>query len=224
VYDGRHELLLAGSDGLRITEGGTREDKLAAKRRTPWVILAGMAITKNHLRTAPKKAATKTKVAPAKAAPAKAAPAKAAPAKSGGTKTAAKRVTPKESPLKGMPVEQWLKEKTSGWQAEAVGRLVGLVQQAAPEATSSIKWGQPVFESNGPFAYIRPAKAHVTLGFWRGTEIADPEKLLSGDGDRMAHMKITSLDQIDPKALAAMIENAVRLNREKGNPAVRAKG
>jgi hypothetical protein len=40
----------------------------------------------------------------------------------------------------------------------------------------------------------------------------------------MAHMKITSLDQIDPKALAAMIKNAVRLNREKGNPTIRAKG
>jgi hypothetical protein len=175
------------------------------------------AKTKTAAKPATAKATAKTAKAPAKGATAKPA------AKGGAAKPAAARAVPKQSPLKGMPVEQWVKAKTSGWQTEAAGRIMDLVRQAAPEAMASIKWGQPVFESNGPFAYIRPAKAHLTFGFWRGTELTDPKKLLSGDGDRMAHMKVTSLDQIDTAALSAMVKQAVKLNREKGNPALRAK-
>jgi hypothetical protein len=187
---------------------------------------------------APKKAAAKkttakraaAKPATAKRAAAKGSAAKPAAAKStitAAAKPAAQKRTfrnvAKESPLKGMPVAQWMKEKTSGWQAQVVERLLGLVKEVAPESTSSIKWGQPVFEANGPFAYVRPAKAHVTFGFWRGAELADPKKLLAGAGDRMTHMKITSPDQIDAGALRALIKDAVRLNREKGSPAMRSK-
>jgi hypothetical protein len=122
-----------------------------------------------------------------------------------------------------MSVDQWIAQHASGWQAEVAGRLVTIIEGAAPDATSSIKWGQPVFESNGPFAYFRPAKAHVTLGFWRGAEMADPKKLLSGEGDRMMHMKITSVDAIDKATITAMVKDAVRLNREKGSPTMRGK-
>jgi hypothetical protein len=167
-----------------------------------------------------KKAAPKTVASGAKKS---AAPKKTAAA-AGSAKKTAPRDVPKESPQRGMPIDQWTKEKTSGWQAEAVARLVELVKKAAPDATSSIKWGQPVFESNGPFAYIRPAKGHVTFGFWRGGEIADPKKLLEGAGDRMQHMKLTSLETINATAITAMVKEAVRLNREKGSPAMRGRG
>jgi hypothetical protein len=177
-------------------------------------------------KTAPKKTAAsgaKKKTAPKTTA---ASGAKKTAAASGAirAKKTAFRDVPKASPLKGMPIEQWANEKTSGWQAEAVAKIVSLVKKAAPDATASIKWGQPVFESNGPFAYIRPARGHVTFGFWRGGEIADPKKLLEGDGDRMQHMKLAGLDAIDEKAITAMVKEAVRLNREKGSPTMRSKG
>jgi hypothetical protein len=138
-------------------------------------------------------------------------------------KKAPARSVPKESPLKGMSVDDWREAKVSGWQAEAVKKLCRIVRAAAPGASSSIKWGQPVFESDGPFAFIRPAKTHVTFGFWRGTEIADPKKLLEGSGDRMAHVKFESIEAIDERSLSAMIKEAVRLNREKGSPTLRGK-
>ena len=62
-------------------------------------------------------------------------------------------------------------DRLAGWQVTLVRRLIALVRKAAPGATAAIKWGQPVFESDGPFAFIRPAKTHVTFGFWRGSEI-----------------------------------------------------
>ena len=56
----------------------------------------------------------------------------------------AKRSTPKVSPLRGMPVEEWLKVKASGWQADVASRLIAMAAKAAPKAAVAIKWGQPV--------------------------------------------------------------------------------
>jgi hypothetical protein len=39
--------------------------------------------------------------------------------------------------------------------AEIVARIRKIVLQAAPKVKESIKWAQPVYESNGPFAYIK---------------------------------------------------------------------
>ena len=43
-------------------------------------------------------------------------------------------------------------------QAEIVSKVRGIVLDAAPEAVESIKWAQPVYETNGPFAYIKAFK------------------------------------------------------------------
>ena len=41
------------------------------------------------------------------------------------------------------------------WQAEIVSEVRQIILTAAPEADESIKWAQPVYEINGPFAYIK---------------------------------------------------------------------
>jgi len=87
--------------------------------------------------------------------------------------------------------------------------------------TSSIKWNQPVFEAGGPLAFVRVAKAHVTLGFWRGGELKDPKGLLEGSGTRMAHVKIAEGDALDSKSIAAFLKEAVKLNKAKGDPTKR---
>jgi hypothetical protein len=120
-----------------------------------------------------------------------------------------------------MPIDEWVAAKTAGWVTETVRQLLALVRSAAPEATVSIKWGQPVFEQNGPFAFIKPAKAHVSLGFWRGAELSDPKDILER-GDRMGHVKITSPSELHAAALRAMVQHAVRLNLAKGDPTKRA--
>ena len=154
------------------------------------------------------------KTAPKKAAPKKVATKKAAP-------PAARRMAAKVSPLRGMPVDDYLATKITGWQADMARRLVALVKKTAPDVTVEIKWGQPVFELNGPFAFLKAAKAHVTFGFWRGVELDDPKKLLNA-GSRMSHMKVTGPDALDEKGLVALVKQAVKLNREKGDPTKRA--
>jgi hypothetical protein len=179
-----------------------------------------MAATKTPKKTAAKK--TTAKPAAKKAAAKKAAPAaKKAAAKKVAASDGSGRMLHKVSPLAGMSVDDFVK-RVSGWQAEAVAAIIKLVRDVAPEASHAVKWGQPVFDHGGPVAFVKPAKAHVTFGFWRGAELKDPTGLLEG-GDRMKHVKLKSLDAIDVKVLGAFLKEAVRLNKEKGNPAMRAK-
>ena len=99
--------------------------------------------------------------------------------------------------------------------AETLRRLV---KTAAPGAIETIKWAQPVYEANGPFAYFRAFKSHLNFGFWRGVEIDAGRGLLESGGSRMAHLKLRTAADIDHDALAEMIRQAVRLNRESGDP------
>jgi hypothetical protein len=108
-----------------------------------------------------------------------------------------------------------------GWQMEAITTIRQIVREAAPKATESIKWAQPVYEENGPFAWIKAYKSYINFGFWRGSQLSDPQGLLEGDGDRMRHVKIASLADIKKPALKKFVGEAAKLNREKGNPTIK---
>jgi hypothetical protein len=89
---------------------------------------------------------------------------------------------------------------------------------ADPDTKHSIKWAQPVYENgDGPFAFMRSAKKHFTLGFWRGHSLSDPNQLLEGDGDKMKHFKIKHPD-LPESQIKAWIAEAIELNRTLGNP------
>lgn len=102
--------------------------------------------------------------------------------------------------------------------AEVAVRLRHLVMGAAPSATESIKWGQPVYEDNGPFCYFKANSGHITFGFWRGTELDDPDDRLQGDGDRMKHVALRSIDDVDDEAIGRWVRQAVDLNWRYGSP------
>lgn len=147
-------------------------------------------------------------------------PARSAAVKSSATAPKAK-VVPSKSPLAGTSVDDYV-AKLDGAQAEVIRALRQIIREIAPGAKESIKWAQPVYEENGPFAFIKANKNHVTFGFWRGGELADPEGLLEGDGDRMKHVKLAAAGDIRPKVLRAFVRAAVELNRTKGNPTKRS--
>ncbi|MBM4409187.1 MAG: DUF1801 domain-containing protein [Chloroflexi bacterium] len=107
------------------------------------------------------------------------------------------------------------------WRAQAVLAAAATIRGAAPDATASIKWAQPVFESNGPFAYIKAFARTVNVGFWRGVELDDPDGVLVGDGDRMRHIALRSLADLDGDHIARLVRRAVALNAEKGSPTLR---
>ena len=58
------------------------------------------------------------------------------------------------------------------------------------------------------FAYVNAFRAHVNVGFFRGAELADPDRLLEGSGKRMRHVKLRPEGDIDDTALVKLIEAA----------------
>jgi hypothetical protein len=104
------------------------------------------------------------------------------------------------------------------WRTDAMRRLREVVKEGAPHSAVAIKWAQPVWEWNGPMIWMKAYPKHVDIGFWRGTEMDDPKKVLTGDGERMRHIKITSVDDIPADALRELVKQAVQLNTAKGNP------
>lgn len=105
-----------------------------------------------------------------------------------------------------------------GWQKEAAVQLRGIIRNAAPEARESIKWAQPVYELGGPFCYFKAFKSSLNFGFWRGVDLDDPKGLLEGSGDKMRHVKLTSIEDVNTDAFAAFVRQAIALNQLKGDP------
>jgi hypothetical protein len=79
----------------------------------------------------------------------------------------------------------------------------------------SVGWGIGPKKFSEQFAYFMPYARHVTLGFYHGGDLADPEELLPDTGGKQAggtlsmrSMKIATAEQITRPALRALIEAA----------------
>lgn len=60
------------------------------------------------------------------------------------------------------------------------------------------------------FGYVNAFTAHVNVGFFRGAEIADPQRLLEGTGKFMRHVKLRPESDVDAMALTKLIATAYR--------------
>jgi hypothetical protein len=110
----------------------------------------------------------------------------------------------------------------SDWRRDVLETVREAIRSAAPDARESIKWAQPVYESNGPFAYVRAFPRSVNVGFWRGAQLDDPDDRLTG-GDRMRHMTIREGQPVDRDLIRGWVTQAVELNARDGNPTRRAR-
>lgn len=90
---------------------------------------------------------------------------------------------------------------TSEKHKETLEALRQLVHDTVFGVTEEFKWSRPVFRSNKDFAYLKTAKAYVTLGFFQFNKLDDPKGLLEGTGKDMRHIKIKSVKDIDRKLL-----------------------
>jgi hypothetical protein len=59
-----------------------------------------------------------------------------------------------------------------------------------------------------PFGYVNVFTAHVNVGFFRGSELPDPARLLQGTGKNMRHVKLRPGTPTNAAALARLIETA----------------
>jgi hypothetical protein len=93
--------------------------------------------------------------------------------------------------------------------------LRGLVEEAAPEADSSIKWGMPFYTVGGRMmCALAGFKAHVNLILSGppGAYVA-PDGLLEGEGKTGRHLKIRALDDLPRDAVRGWLRVAATLAR-----------
>jgi hypothetical protein len=85
-----------------------------------------------------------------------------------------------------------------------------LIHDTIPGTVENYKWSRPVFTAAGKdFAYLKTAKAYVTLGFFQFDKLSDPDSLLEGTGKDMRHIKIKKADQINSELLSLWFRQSV---------------
>ncbi len=63
---------------------------------------------------------------------------------------------------------------------------------------------------DAPFGYVNVFTAHVNVGFFHGNALADPARLLQGNGRFMRHVKLRPGTETNAAALRNLIEAAYR--------------
>ncbi|MCX2738748.1 DUF1801 domain-containing protein [Pontibacter anaerobius] len=89
----------------------------------------------------------------------------------------------------------------AGEQKEIMQAIRQLIHETVPHATEEFKWGRPVFRSQKDFAYLKSAKAYVSLGFFDYHKLSDTHNLLQGTGKDMRHVKLKSMADLNSQLL-----------------------
>src|SRR5688572_16284742 len=102
------------------------------------------------------------------------------------------------------------------WMAEHPGELGAIakrwfqvIRSCGDDVRELLHDGHPTAcLHDAAFAYVNAFKAHVNVGFFRGAELEDPEGLLQGTGRFMRHVKLSPAEDVDERALRALIRAA----------------
>jgi len=112
----------------------------------------------------------------------------------------------------GAPIEGFL-EKQPPFARAILDELRVLIQDVAPEAKASLKWGMPFFSIDGKlFCALTAHKAHVNLVLYGPREAySDPEGRLLGTGRAGYHVRIDSVDSLPRNEIRDWLQTAVKL-------------
>ena len=165
------------------------------------------------------------KKAPAKKAPAKKASKKTPAMKPAATAKKKAKAAAKTPPKKGAkvaarpvarradfgaPIDAFFAKQPPATRP-ILDALRAMVEEAAPKATATLKWGMPFYELGGEtLCAIAGFKAHVNLILPGppGT-YADPDGLLEGDGKTGRHLKLRAIEDLPRAAVRGWLRTAV---------------
>ena len=109
------------------------------------------------------------------------------------------------------------------WRGEMFSRLRALIKQADPEMIEERKWrkpsngmaGVPVWSHNGIVCTGETYKNAVKMTFAKGADLKDPSGLFNSslEGNVRRAIDFHQGDKLDEKALKALIQAAVALNK-----------
>ena len=106
-------------------------------------------------------------------------------------------------------------KELSDWRGETLARVRILIKQADPEVVEEWKWrGVPVWSHAGMICTGETYKNVVKMTFAKGAALEDPSGLFNSslEGNTRRAIDFHEGDEIDEKALQALIRAAVALN------------
>jgi hypothetical protein len=139
---------------------------------------------------------------------------KPAAKKTGAKKSAAQKTAPRAD--YGAPVDGFFSKQPPHLRA-ILAELRKLIEETAPDAQSSLKWGMPFYTLDGATMCATSAhKSHVNL-ILSGPPDAfnDPAGRLSGEGKTGRHLKLTALDELPRDAVRGWLRTAAEIARRK---------
>jgi len=102
------------------------------------------------------------------------------------------------------------------WRGEMLARIRKVIKQADPDVVEEWKWrGVPVWYHDGMICTGETHKSVVKMTFAKGAALKDPAGLFNASlgGNTRRAIDIREGDEIDEKALMALIREAVALNQ-----------
>jgi hypothetical protein len=115
-------------------------------------------------------------------------------------------------------------KELADWRIEMLDRIRALIKQADPEAVEESKWkkpsnpwGVPVWSHDGMICTGETHKNVVKMTFAKGAFLPDPSGLFNSslEGSLRRAIDFHQGDNINEKALKALIRAAVALNKSK---------
>jgi len=131
-------------------------------------------------------------------------------------KTVAKKTTPQKgakSDGAGASVEGYFAQQPPDKRALLI-KIRGLVEEGAPDAVPTIKWGVPIYAQNGRnICAIATFKDHIGLNFFAPpSALADPKKKLEGEGKTTRMLKVRTAADIDAPSITRWLKAALAAN------------
>ena len=124
----------------------------------------------------------------------------------------------KSPPPKGKSPSQLIDariEELGDWRGKMLGRLRTLIKEADPDVVEEWKWSVPVWSHDGLICTGETYKTAVKMTFAKGAALKDPSGLFNSslDGNTRRAIDFREGDEIDEKALQALVRAAVALNK-----------
>lgn len=107
------------------------------------------------------------------------------------------------------------------WRGETLARIRRVIHEADPAVVETWKWrGVPVWEHDGIICTGETYKAVVKMTFAQGAALPDPANLFNSslEGNTRRAIDIREGEQVNEKALTALVVAAVARNQSKKSP------
>ena len=126
-------------------------------------------------------------------------------------------MTQPKSPSAAAQVEKLIRD-TTDWRGDVLAKIRKLALSADAGVVEEWKWmGTPTYSKDGILFVMNPHKGKVKVTFDRGAALKDPAKLFNAglEGNQRRAIDIFEGDQIDERALKALVKEAIAHNASR---------